>query len=177
MARCVFAGYEDFDEATNPGFVQATYAQDDVIQCISPPLRLNQAALTAGHIHESLFHTTIRVYVELLHRPAQEMFFSFTYIKGTVVTAFDPPNMHFARSASSNEPIEAERDLIIVGDHFLDIKDEMLCRIHFPDSHQDVESPARYISNHTLACPVPAPLASLELPYAAIIEVSFNQGQ
>ena len=103
------------------------------------------------------------------------MFFTFTYMKGTRVVEFDPPNFHFMQHSETLSPIEAERELIIHGANFLDITDEMRCRVSFSETEQP-ESLARYINNHTLACPVPAPPSHVELPFGAVIELSFNFG-
>lgn len=103
----------------------------------------------------------------------QNMYFSFTYLKGTSITHFDQPNLHFKIDPLTGTHIEASRTLKIHGSHFVDLTDEMLCRVIFAEDQVAI-IPAVYINNHTLECDTPAPPVDLSLPIAASIEVSFN---
>ena len=97
-------------------------------------------------------------------------------MKSTEVHRFDPPNMYFELNAETQEPILASRRLIVHGQHFVELTDEIVCKVQFTET-ESAAVVAVYINNHTVAFEAPAPPAGTVLPLVSPIEISFNQGQ
>jgi len=55
------------------------------------------------------------------------------------------------------------------------VYNNLICRVEFPDQPQQFVG--EFINNHTVACDVPPPPATLPLPTVLTLSVSFNLGQ
>jgi hypothetical protein len=97
-ATCIFPGYADLadEDGNDAGMVDGATTGDNGIRCVSPPLRITDEAIESGLMHDSLIINTVEVEVRLLN-VAQNMFFTFTYLKGVEVESIDLPNMYYAR--------------------------------------------------------------------------------
>lgn len=131
-SRCLFPGYEGWNPPqTSPGYVISTYIDGTSIQCYTPPLKISDIAIANGTMIDYPMYTLALVEVVLLERTVNS--FWFAYMKDVKIFRLDPPSLYFHED-------ETERLVEIIGQHYLDTKEELWCKVGFTGLEFEIQA-------------------------------------
>mmetsp|Transcript_28699 Transcript_28699/g.27687 ORF Transcript_28699/g.27687 Transcript_28699/m.27687 type:complete len:776 (-) Transcript_28699:2828-5155(-) len=146
-----------------PGHALQTAIQinDNLVTCITPALALDAEKTT----YYELYAVTL-VTLEIIGEESSH--FNFAYTRTFQVHSIVPPNLYIPTTATY------DTTLMIIGEGYLPLENMIKCKLEFSTGDQIVD--ATFINNHTVSCDVPAPPASVTLPYSLVIEISSMEG-